>query len=137
NPDNPHYIETLPRKGYRFIGTIEPPKAALQLVPTEAVAPATGLREIASEPDLITEPPIAGGAADLTTGAPSYSQRWAWTLAGAVGFLIALAMVAVVVYRAERRSQSISPTAQNHSVNVQPSIAVLGFRNLSSGRDAD
>jgi len=136
NPDNPHYIETLPRKGYRFIGTIEPPKAA-SLIPAELLGPAAGAGPVAFDAGLMTDLPSPGAAADVTTGMPSASPRRAWTLAGAVGFLVALAMVAVVIYRAERRSQSISPTVKNHSVNFQSSIAVLGFKNLSSSRDAD
>jgi len=92
NPDNPHYIETLPRKGYRFIGTIEPPKAA-SLIPAELLGPAAGAGPVAFDAGLMTDLPSPGAAADVTTGMPSASPRRAWTLAGAVGFLVALAMV--------------------------------------------
>jgi DNA-binding winged helix-turn-helix (wHTH) protein len=40
--DRPRWIETLPKRGYRFIGTIEPPAepAAPPVVPAPRVAPA-------------------------------------------------------------------------------------------------
>jgi TolB-like protein/DNA-binding winged helix-turn-helix (wHTH) protein/tetratricopeptide (TPR) repeat protein len=73
--DNPRFIETLPRRGYRFIAPVESPappeQAALPLGPTDPEAQ-----------------PVP--AAD-TAGAPSKGRKFAWILAAALllGLLVA------------------------------------------------
>jgi len=62
--DEPHLIETLPRRGYRFIGTIKPPAAE---------APSAKL--IAAGP--------AGAAAERR---PAVVSRWTWSRIAAVLF---------------------------------------------------
>src|SRR5690348_6437171 len=114
DPDNPYYIETLPRKGNRFIGTITRPKGPIppnnsELQPPlmEAIAPAT---------DLATNPPQPSDSAELSdavAAAESNRQNWMWTIG--IASLIALAIVAVAIYRANRASQFVSPVALTHS----------------------
>lgn len=72
----PRYIETLPRKGYRFIGTIEPPPAE----PAAQTAPA------------VVAPPVATPAASSATAPPrAVSGRRGAAFAAAALLLLAAA----------------------------------------------
>ncbi len=137
NPDNPHYIETLPRKGYRFIGTIEKPEGATQLFAAQQELP-VAMAPFASDPDSAAELPVPGDAAGVTepAGAPDWNRR-TWIRATGIAALIAVVIVATALYRVNRKSRFVPAAALTRSVNVRSSIAVLGFKNLSSERDAD
>src|SRR5438477_10772748 len=56
--DDPRYIETLPRRGYRFIGKVEPPapvqERPVPSVPTAVAAQPTAIPELSS-----SERPVA------------------------------------------------------------------------------
>jgi len=63
--DDPRYIETLPRRGYRFIGKVEPPapvqERPVPSVPTAVAAQPTAIPELSSSerPVASTEPAFA------------------------------------------------------------------------------
>ncbi len=122
DPDNPRFIETVPRRGYRFIAPVSSnhqnvPAAASEavLVPVSTLSPA----EMVAEP--IARP-------------RTRSRRLLYALAA-----IALAAVAASTWFAVggkgfagwRRSAAPSPP-----IHVRRSVAILGFRNLS-GRAED
>src|SRR5262245_907567 len=110
--ETPRYIETIPRHGYRFIGTIVPP-----VVPEPpAVAP---------EPDPVNEPP--------TAAAPQVRSR---TLRGAVAALACAAIVGIIVWnlRPERSASSTPARAPEPQAQVN-AIAVLPFLDLSEAQD--
>jgi len=119
DPRQPRYIETHPRKGYRFIGVLEP----------EVAHP--------GEP--------AAKAAHSAKGAIAHSQSRAlmflasrryWQLAAALAVLLAVGLF--MVDGASRRMHTVSAVSQQHrNGSVRPAIAVLGFENLSSDRDDD
>jgi tetratricopeptide (TPR) repeat protein/DNA-binding winged helix-turn-helix (wHTH) protein len=106
--NSPRYIETIPRKGYRFIGTLEPiaePAAALPFVLTKNPEPSP-----AEPPDT---PPAA--AAPTHTGRPASNRRALW-------WIVAMALAVALVLAGIRFLRQESPVAS--------SLAVLPFKPL-------
>jgi TolB-like protein/DNA-binding winged helix-turn-helix (wHTH) protein len=114
--DHPRFIETIPRRGYRFIGTIESSEQS----PEAPSLTAEARREPASAPPLIPPPPIA----------PSFSWHRASPVAYALAILLLLALVAVLwSYRATTDSASGSDS--------RLMLAVLPFENLSTDAEQE
>jgi DNA-binding winged helix-turn-helix (wHTH) protein len=66
--DSPRYVETLPRRGYRW------------LAPTQVLTPTTGARVL----QLVPRGEAAGEPADAPSGArPNASRPWSWLVAAA------------------------------------------------------
>jgi TolB-like protein/DNA-binding winged helix-turn-helix (wHTH) protein/cytochrome c-type biogenesis protein CcmH/NrfG len=111
DPGEPRYIETIPRRGYRFIGTIEVP---------EVLARATGPQTPAPEVGPAPMPPAASisePVAAVSTAPTPHARRWrswAWLLA-------VLVPVGLVLGTWSLRQQQ---------AHVAESIAVLPFRPL-------
>ena len=124
--DNPRFIETLPRRGYRFIAPVrELPKgegnndsgidSRAETLPV-AVAVGTIERQV-------VEPT---GRASVPT--EPIARRWSWKLAvgGVAGALLVMVMVAVGVYLARSRHRSAAAPAKRIM------LAILPFENLSN-----
>jgi DNA-binding winged helix-turn-helix (wHTH) protein/tetratricopeptide (TPR) repeat protein len=123
DPDNPRFIETVPKRGYRFIAPVA----------TDVVKP---------QPDQRTVEPAleARSATQLIPNAGASTSRRLSPL-----FIYAVAGLALVVltgtvwfgwqriHHMENSSHAPSPTAL---VSLRKSVAVLGFRNVS-GRAED
>ncbi len=113
--DNPLFIETIPRRGYRFIATVTPmtvdPGDKSGLVPVET--PSTK-----EEPSL----PV------LAAISPSAIRR-SWPRAAKV-FLLALAVTATILVVSRLNWRALSPAKTIPRVNIQ-SLAVLPLENLS------
>jgi len=108
--DGPRYIETIPRRGYRFIGPVEAPS-----VPAGAGSRASPVERVAAPP----EAPVPGPASEVAP-APAiegqHQQLWAW--------LLALILV-VVAFGTRSLWQPQAFTAE--------SVAVLPFKPLVPG----
>lgn len=110
--ETPRYIETVPRKGYRFIGTIEPP--------AQAQAPTAGETPL--------PPQVAAPASPIHRSRRTYLY---------VGASVALLLVAAVTFVALRREPT--PATQTSAVAAAPAsldsrtIAVLPFRAATPG----
>jgi DNA-binding winged helix-turn-helix (wHTH) protein len=115
--DNPRYVETLARRGYRFIASVEgivavgaglaPPKVAAGGRASQGVP----LQELASSAGQIRE--------------PSPSQRWSLRLAGMTAMLlVGLAVGWFVWHRFEPQATQVAP-------GTIRSLAVLPLDNLS------
>src|SRR5271165_4330568 len=117
---DPVYIETVPRHGYRFVGAVEPlvPVAAGLsdahgiLASTSVLREAGGIHLLASAPSI---PAIA---------APKSPAGTSWKLL-ALALLVLVAISAILLRRAGTR-HSYGP--------VTPSIAVLPFVDTSAGK---
>jgi DNA-binding winged helix-turn-helix (wHTH) protein/tetratricopeptide (TPR) repeat protein len=111
--NNPRFVETVPRRGYRFIA----PVAIQQPQSTTKRADAPGAVNFAGEPTAETK------------ASPSRNRNM-WYVGAVVAFV---SIIAFVTYRSARsRSQHrsiIQPTSA--TVHLRRSVAVLGFRNLA------
>lgn len=128
--ETPRYIETVPRRGYRFIGALDPPATA----PPPGLAPAG---EGSPRPELstATSPAQPGEPRAMTApAAPLRRSRRTYLYAGAS---VALLLVAGLTFVALRREPT--PATQTSAVAAAPSslgsrtIAVLPFRAATPG----
>jgi TolB-like protein/DNA-binding winged helix-turn-helix (wHTH) protein/Tfp pilus assembly protein PilF len=108
NAEQPSFIETLPRRGYRFIGRIESPAAAREP------------RESADQGAAV--PPSAVGTPASATAPPA---RMAWL--AFVGLLLASFALAVFALRARSARDPNAPAV----------VFVVPFENLTGDRDSD
>jgi len=115
DPENPKFIETLPRVGYRFIGPVqivagrEPtapaaPSVSHEVQPHDPAAPSPD--SSARQPDLVSTPLIK-------------TQTRRWILAGLAATILAILSVLVLKQANARHSHAIR------------SLAVLPLRDLS------
>jgi DNA-binding winged helix-turn-helix (wHTH) protein/tetratricopeptide (TPR) repeat protein/TolB-like protein len=113
------FIETLPKLGYRFIFPVEHSAPNGQPSPVAA----------AVEPEATRHPILA----DHVTTLPAHrALRWTWlSLAAALVLLFGIVMV-VARLGVFRHSASGAASA---ALKPRPSIAVLGFKNLSRKPD--
>jgi TolB-like protein/DNA-binding winged helix-turn-helix (wHTH) protein/Tfp pilus assembly protein PilF len=115
-PDNPEFIETLPKRGYRFVapvideGTIELPD-----VPTPHAA----------QQQQNGEPPTASSEREK-----SFGKRRLWKLAIIPALAVVSAAAIVWHFRATRQAQNVP------SLN-KTSIAVLPFEDMSPTQDEE
>jgi TolB-like protein/DNA-binding winged helix-turn-helix (wHTH) protein len=116
-PDNPEFIETLPKRGYRFVapvideGTIELPD-----VPTPHAA---------QQQQQNGEPPTASSEREK-----SFGKRRLWKLAIIPALAVVSAAAIVWHFRATRQAQNVP------SLN-KTSIAVLPFEDMSPTQDEE
>jgi TolB-like protein/DNA-binding winged helix-turn-helix (wHTH) protein/Tfp pilus assembly protein PilF len=118
-PDNPEFIETLPKRGYRFVALVtdengvEPQDAAMSLPPEEQ---ATEKR---------VEAEVIRLAVETSPG-----DRTLWRLA----ILLVLAVVAVAAIGAYfRPARSVAKASSSNNT----SIAVLPFADMSPAKDQE
>jgi TolB-like protein/DNA-binding winged helix-turn-helix (wHTH) protein len=123
-PDNPEFIETLPKRGYRFIAAVTDESAA---EPPE-LATADSIEELATK-EQATEPTIEAKATPLAVESPSDS-RALWKLAIVLVLVVAAAAVIGAYFRPVRRGAN-APLLNNRSV------AVLPFADMSPAKDQE
>ena len=123
DPQNPRYIETVPRKGYRFIAGVEP------------------VGKGSAEPVAGTSSPAAASATlsidqfeSQQDGFPR--RRWMWI--AALGLLAVLIAASTVLLRkpVPPRASPV-PAGTESAVGHRRSVAVLGFKNLSGRSDVN
>jgi len=122
--ENPIFIETIPKRGYRFIAPVmveeKPADPDVRVeVPQKQGAPAVGAPNIAA---LVVQPP------------PVHASRSFRVYA----FILAAAVVALLGahFLRQRMKSAASSIATASSVPARKSVAVLGFAN-ASGRSED
>jgi TolB-like protein/DNA-binding winged helix-turn-helix (wHTH) protein/Tfp pilus assembly protein PilF len=108
--DTPRYIETVPRRGYRFIAPISQLPSGNGCAPALASSPVNG--ELASS--------VSDASVPVAQGEPP--SNLFKVLAGAVALLVLLA-VTLVWYREQSAKPAVQPAIK--------SIAVLPLKNLS------
>jgi len=125
----PRYVETVPRRGYRFV-------APVTVLPPESLIPAKPL------PETPTTAPVARVSAPENAPAPatvlkiqSERSRRYWIAAALV-----LAIVGSAIYGLRslprRTSDKVTAVGSGPPIRARRSVAVLGFRNLP-GRSED
>ena len=112
----PRYVETLPRRGYRFIGTLVPAEApaarAAEPTPTPTTAPASTIAAPSPEPTPGPVPPLT------TEVQPARKRR---RVALLIGLLSMLAALAIAAWQLARRFE-----AEPHSGRLVPYTALAG-----------
>ncbi|MDZ7638039.1 MAG: winged helix-turn-helix domain-containing protein [Bryobacterales bacterium] len=108
DPDAPRYIQTVPRRGYRF------------LAPVERISSAETVVAIADSPP----DPIPEAAARRR---PTLSRAWRWAMGIAALLLIAVVMIALM-----RGTISLTRLMPDAAIPHIASIAVLPLENLSN-----
>src|SRR6202165_2103370 len=134
DPQEPRYIETQLRKGYRFIGVIEEEPA-----PTSHPASfdAPGNNRLGDHLDLSAALLPEGSHAENGVSAIPAPNRWkSWMAIGVV--VIVTAVIFFTTTKTSRKARtSETGTQPQKNLNLRSSIAVLGFKNLSSHKDID
>jgi DNA-binding winged helix-turn-helix (wHTH) protein/tetratricopeptide (TPR) repeat protein len=105
--NEPRFIETLPKRGYRFIAPVEP-----------------SVKDMAA-PDAPAVPPAAH------SGVQTGVQGWLRRFAARGALAAALLAVAAGAYLLLGRLGSPA----NAGIRVRPAVAVMGFRNLATKSD--
>jgi DNA-binding winged helix-turn-helix (wHTH) protein/tetratricopeptide (TPR) repeat protein len=122
--DNPRFIETVPRRGYRFLAPVT--------FPVVTVEPASPHRLAAAPSEFVIASREKSRVVIERTSSRSIGL---W-----IGLAVAVVTIAGIggyLYR-ERQSASRSQISEHSNVAVQlrPTVAVLGFRNLSGRPEA-
>jgi DNA-binding winged helix-turn-helix (wHTH) protein/TolB-like protein/Tfp pilus assembly protein PilF len=85
--ETPRYIETVPRRGYRFIGAIDAP-------PLDAVTPPRGIQDIAGpSPVFVTPDPVQPPESPRDPGPPRSSWRPLAYVAVAIAAVVAVLLI--------------------------------------------
>lgn len=125
--DNPRFIETLPRHGYRFIAPIEELDGSAPEGTEESRSAAT--REVASQ---VREPGPAIQFPAGQAGAEVGPRRIASRLALILGSLLALLVIALLGVRMRLDRNGLGANSQSDQIK---SLVVLPFENLSGDKD--
>lgn len=129
DPENPRFIETIPRRGYRFIA----PVSVVERAPEKDLPQ---VRAIAASPIPVKTLHPQARVSDTAISLRGRREQWGRHLMYA-GSALAVLVTAVAGWLAwHSRWLGERQFSQNTPVHVRKSVAVLGFRNLS-GRAED
>ena len=127
--DRPRFIETIPRRGYRFIAALEPKEFAQESAPSADVARPPLLTERSSAPMSVWEPPQMAKPA-APSGLRGLTGRWMRGVAAAVA-LSALLLLALIAGR------WLDHSPRWTGLKPIESLAVLPLENLSRDPEQD
>ena len=127
DPDNPRFIETIPRRGYRFIAPVSVINRAVEPHPaTEAVArrPAESTAQVVPSVAAVAGPP-----ASLPSNGGSHARHLIYTTI----VLAVLILAGALLWRSRPSPlQASSLFPNNVHMSMRKSVAVLGFQDLSA-----
>jgi eukaryotic-like serine/threonine-protein kinase len=125
--DNPRFIETVPRRGYRFIAPVSSDRQAeVSAVESRHIADS----QVAGAPGKEFQPSIEAGSSARVALARTRRPILTYSLSTALVALLIFAGWLLWRYKSGVTSRAVLP------VQVRKSVAVLGFHSLS-GRAAD
>ncbi len=125
--ENPRFIETVPRRGYRFI-------APVSVISAKADEVTTAKPVLQNEVEL-PEPQLSPAANDraVPSPQPTPAPRHVLFMLGAGALLI---VIGLGLWAMARHSFLAQPPTQTLSaIPLRKSVAILGFRNLSGRGD--
>jgi len=129
DPENPRFIETIPRRGYRFIAPVSVTEKSSEKDRPQAPAIATGPAPART----LDSPARSSDAAIALPGSSSQRRGHLIPVGSALAFLVVtIGGWLVWHYRWLREP----PFSQSAPAQVRKAVAVLGFRSLS-GRTED
>jgi len=135
--DNPHFIETLPRRGYRFIVSVEGVSAGATR-PSRTDVPSSGRQPIAIDSRAVlplenasddaldevlagTPEPASGVTA---TSVPFWQRALPWAVAACLSIAVALGLV--FVHFREKPHASAAPVQRYEFTAPDPSVTAVG-----------
>ena len=121
--ENPRFVETVPRRGYRFIA---PVSAIAPELPKPATPPATSSLQ---PPAISPAPPPP-----LDTAPAERKARYLYLYAVAAALTV-LGATAWFLWHEKNLSKTSSVSASAAPVHMRKSVAVLGFHNVSGKPD--
>jgi len=126
---NPRFLETLPRRGYRFIApvSLEGSSAGLNASPSAQPAETTTAHPISVGTGAVSD---SHSPANEPSGRKSRQRLW--FAAAALGATFAVAFAAYRLHNTSRPAAAPQPPS---SQKLRRSVAVLGFRNVAGGPD--
>jgi len=132
DPENPRFIETIPRRGYRFIA----PVSIIEKASEKDPAPAPEIA--AARPAITLRPPenLSDTALGWLSRRPQGLRLLIYTGSALALLLVATASLLAWHYNSPRWLTNREFSSQNTRVHVHKAVAVLGFHNLS-GRAED
>ena len=128
--DEPRYIETLPKRGYRFIGKILPQPPAVMPSPSPDATPATEPAKLEAVPATARVPQqeLAPAAASL----PREPQPgWNWRAVVAVG-VIAVAATTAAMFAWMSRKPVVAPSQTDPATVITPFTTFPGIETTPS-----
>ncbi len=155
--DTPRYIETLPRRGYRFIAPVEArklpgetPEVSLTLIESKANEPATSaaVAAEATAPNanksnsvpleiVDAQSPQREPSDAVVSAQPEPPPARSWRLVSVAAIVIALGVATYFVVRARVADHPVSAQpSSTATLHQRKSVAVLGFQNVSGHADA-
>ncbi|MEM7585957.1 MAG: winged helix-turn-helix domain-containing protein [Acidobacteriota bacterium] len=106
---NPRYIETVPRRGYRLLIAVERTSSTTTAKPRHAAA----------------------GGSSSDRDAASVAALWRWRAVVAVAILAGVLVAGLLVVQGRRGADSADPATSSPAPNTRMGIAVLPFEDLS------
>ncbi len=126
DPENPRFVETVPRRGYRFIAPVSIVARKSEQTPAKAAENAS--QEISPQaPSEVAVATSVAKAPDPTAIKPRY-----WIAAAMLAAIATMALGGWLIWHHRILSQSSS---RKPPVQMRKSVAVLGFKNLSRRAD--
>ncbi|PYV79259.1 MAG: hypothetical protein DMG93_21075, partial [Acidobacteria bacterium] len=125
DPDNPRFIETVPRRGYRFIAPVAVVQAKVE--PTTAKAADNGSAQVSPQ-----APSVVPVSASITEAPAKATKLRYWIAAAMLAVAATIALGTGLVWHHTYVSQSAD---RKSPVRMRKSVAVLGFQNLSRRAD--
>ena len=121
--ENPRYVETVPRHGYRFLAPVHHQR---EKVEASAIAPVPAVE---GQPEVQTRATEERAGAASFFGSLNLHTRIGRRRIAVLAATFAVAILAAVFYLRVRASAGLIGTSS--SASLRQSVAVLGFKNLS------
>jgi len=125
DPENPRFIETVPRRGYRFIAPVIVVQPKFEQVPV--TTPKNGSFQVSRQGHFS----VVSASVPVAPAAKASRPRY-WAAAAMLGVATAVALGGWLLWHQRFVPQSAS---RNSPVQMRRSVAVLGFQNLSRRAD--
>ncbi len=129
---NPRFLETVPRRGYRFIAPVSVERVPVR---SESIAVAAQVVAPADQPPTPPAMAVARGSASVVQEPIRKSGlRKLWYIAAGLCVIVAFAFV-IFRFHFASRTTATAPPAPPTQLKLRRSVAVLGFRNVTGGPD--
>jgi DNA-binding winged helix-turn-helix (wHTH) protein/tetratricopeptide (TPR) repeat protein len=129
---NPRFLETVPRRGYRFIAPVSVEISSVTSASATSISPVETTLDEPAPPEESTAAHDFAPTAPAPLPKPDRSKLWYV----AAGLCAALALgFAIYRFHLASRPAMASTPASPTALKLRRSVAVLGFRNVTGGPD--